>query len=107
MPPSSSTFSSIMRLKCPRGYAARVRFTSQKPKLTYQPGRIGYSVKRPLPRSEEHTSELQSHHDLVCRLLLEKKKPRCASARNLQQSSYQHLHFSLKSKNYDDDTPEH
>src|SRR5947207_4197326 len=40
--------------------------------------------KRPLPgsldngrgewRSEEHTSELQSHSDLVCRLLLEKKK---------------------------------
>src|SRR3970282_2350425 len=25
-------------------------------------------------RSEEHTSELQSHHDLVCRLLLEKKQ---------------------------------
>src|SRR5437773_7975276 len=25
-------------------------------------------------RSEEHTSELQSHHDLVCRLLLVKKK---------------------------------
>src|SRR5438034_4721660 len=29
-------------------------------------------------RSEEHTSELQSHSDLVCRLLLEKKKPRWA-----------------------------
>src|SRR5690242_21521812 len=27
------------------------------------------------PRSEEHTSELQSHVNLVCRLLLEKKKP--------------------------------
>src|SRR5476649_3057612 len=27
-----------------------------------------------LDRSEEHTSELQSHSDLVCRLLLEKKK---------------------------------
>src|SRR5207247_9918100 len=27
-----------------------------------------------LPRSEEHTSELQSRVDLVCRLLLEKKK---------------------------------
>src|SRR5436190_22970730 len=27
-----------------------------------------------LIRSEEHTSELQSHSDLVCRLLLEKKK---------------------------------
>src|SRR5436190_5371591 len=37
-------------------------------------------VDRPEPRavdrhrSEEHTSELQSHSDLVCRLLLEKKK---------------------------------
>src|SRR5947207_10195815 len=31
-------------------------------------------------RSEEHTSELQSHSDLVCRLLLEKKKQ--PSARN-------------------------
>src|SRR3970282_2579074 len=33
-------------------------------------------------RSEEHTSELQSHHDHVCRLLLEKKKQinRCAPA---------------------------
>src|SRR5260221_10871650 len=31
-------------------------------------------------RSEEHTSELQSHSDLVCRLLLEKK--------NLQQVPY-------------------
>src|SRR5215211_9004423 len=29
---------------------------------------------RPPNRSEEHTSELQSHSDLVCRLLLEKKK---------------------------------
>src|SRR6267378_1363369 len=30
-----------------------------------------------LPRSEEHTSELQSRRDLVCRLLLEKKKKKC------------------------------
>src|SRR5437773_9606626 len=41
----------------------------------------GSSPRSPTPRvttsrirSEEHTSELQSHHDLVCRLLLEKKK---------------------------------
>src|SRR5260221_9157350 len=32
------------------------------------------SVKALVERSEEHTSELQSHSDLVCRLLLEKKK---------------------------------
>src|SRR5260221_8888230 len=30
-------------------------------------------------RSEEHTSELQSHSDLVCRLLLEKKKKKNSS----------------------------
>src|SRR5260221_5280741 len=33
-----------------------------------------------LNRSEEHTSELQSHSDLVCRLLLEKKKKKCTNA---------------------------
>src|SRR5438034_4798490 len=33
-------------------------------------------LEEPLLRSEEHTSELQSHSDLVCRLLLEKKKNR-------------------------------
>src|SRR5260221_13874183 len=31
-------------------------------------------IRAPVRRSEEHTSELQSHSDLVCRLLLEKKK---------------------------------
>src|SRR5260221_10590570 len=34
----------------------------------------GFRAYRPELRSEEHTSELQSHSDLVCRLLLEKKK---------------------------------
>src|SRR5258708_18933510 len=33
-----------------------------------------------LTRSEEHTSELQSPDHLVCRLLLEKKKTKCANA---------------------------
>src|SRR5437667_8439446 len=36
--------------------------------------RAGAAPAGPAARSEEHTSELQSHHDLVCRLLLEKKK---------------------------------
>src|SRR5438034_7469518 len=35
--------------------------------------RAGEAAPR-IVRSEEHTSELQSHSDLVCRLLLEKKK---------------------------------
>src|SRR5690606_41921100 len=37
-------------------------------------GRADDSVYLPLRRSEEHTSELQSRENLVCRLLLEKKK---------------------------------
>src|SRR5215204_7088607 len=40
------------------------------------------SAGRPSPRSEEHTSELQSHSDLVCRLLLEKKKKKKCEYKN-------------------------
>src|SRR5260370_1016672 len=39
--------------------------------VIFVPGRCGAKIT---PRSEEHTSELQSHLNLVCRLLLEKKK---------------------------------
>src|SRR5699024_12630917 len=35
---------------------------------------VGLLTAGPVGRSEEHTSELQSRFDLVCRLLLEKKK---------------------------------
>src|SRR5438034_7944925 len=46
---------------------------------------IGSGLVRALTavlRSEEHTSELQSHSDLVCRLLLEKKNERESQARH-------------------------
>src|SRR5438034_4323653 len=39
-------------------------------------------------RSEEHTSELQSHSDLVCRLLLEKKKKKENNLRNKQITTH-------------------
>src|SRR5260221_8179224 len=50
--------------------------------LTFGRGRWNFLARRLIgraknvenSRSEEHTSELQSHSDLVCRLLLEKKK---------------------------------
>src|SRR6266536_2311999 len=41
------------------------------------------SPARSAPRSEEHTSELQSRVDLVCRLLLEKKKKNPVSSANV------------------------
>src|SRR5438034_6318315 len=39
-------------------------------------------------RSEEHTSELQSHSDLVCRLLLEKKKKNTTHMRELRPDKH-------------------
>src|SRR3954467_4602137 len=43
----------------------------------------------PYHRSEEHTSELQSHDNLVCRLLLEKKKQ--ANAARQRKSCMTHV----------------
>src|SRR2546421_5839463 len=40
-------------------------------------------------RSEEHTSELQSRSDLVCRLLLEKKKKKYAQQIRTEQPTYE------------------
>src|SRR5260370_10302268 len=49
------------------------------------------------PRSEEHTSELQSHLNLVCRLLLEKKKETCPQDRIAcarVSDSHDHCHLT-------------
>src|SRR2546430_12854542 len=48
------------------GAGARARHVPQLPRSGHCPGTLF--------RSEEHTSELQSQSNLVCRLLLEKKK---------------------------------
>src|SRR5438034_2010242 len=44
------------------------------PKATCSRMCLARHILEQVARSEEHTSELQSHSDLVCRLLLEKKK---------------------------------
>src|SRR5438094_9714924 len=54
----------------PISTASRGRSSSVRSSLTRSPRR----GLRFASRSEEHTSELQSPYDLVCRLLLEKKK---------------------------------
>src|SRR4051812_49669860 len=54
---------------------------------------IGCTGLQPPLRSEEHTSELQSHVNLVCRLLLEKKKKeQPAGALEPQQDPHADLH---------------
>src|SRR2546430_8663834 len=60
-----------------RGSTTRCRRRSNRP--TRAPARSSsprsaFRCARPRSRSEEHTSELQSQSNLVCRLLLEKKK---------------------------------
>src|SRR5690349_23085570 len=56
------------------------------------------SAKAPLPtnRSEEHTSELQSRRDLVCRLLLEKKKKMVRTIENIETA----ILIEIKNKLY-------
>src|SRR5260221_9618148 len=51
----------------------------------------GALVALVMARSEEHTSELQSHSDLVCRLLLEKKKPGSRNGSGYQNAQQQNF----------------
>src|SRR5260221_3759702 len=59
------------------GQCLACRVTPQKRKVSLVS--VHLSKIRTQNRSEEHTSELQSHSDLVCRLLLEKKKKKTSS----------------------------
>src|SRR5260221_9391930 len=88
-PPLSQSSHNRSRRDAGRGHAAHhttcrhparsatVELDAQRQRRS---GRFAFAVERPIRRwqsglrSEEHTSELQSHSDLVCRLLLEKKK---------------------------------
>src|SRR5207302_6238092 len=52
-------------------------------------------LRCPSPRSEEHTSELQSRENLVCRLLLEKKKNGPRKITRLDHTSHPISHSHL------------
>src|SRR2546430_10807996 len=54
--------------------------------VQYPTARSLFNFLRAPPRSEEHTSELQSQSNLVCRLLLEKKKMVCTFVLAVLQS---------------------
>src|SRR5437773_1728323 len=66
---------------------------------------LGFSILHPKARSEEHTSELQSHHDLVCRLLLEKKKKMNTSYTSYSYSSYNTLTTNIYTLSLHDALP--
>src|SRR5690625_5748999 len=65
---ASQTFSNV-----PEEDGRRIQIGWFRTATPYMP--FNQSMGFPVERSEEHTSELQSRGHLVCRLLLEKKKP--------------------------------
>src|SRR2546426_5557715 len=65
--PYTTLFRSLQGLAIDQGFGHE----PQRVRSAQRPGTLGLP-----PRSEEHTSELQSPCNLVCRLLLEKKKKR-------------------------------
>src|SRR5206468_11016583 len=80
--PYTTLFRSSRNENCFVAFALRCRYFSTMPS-SYQRLRMSRSISGNsifkftglnIGRSEEHTSELQSRSDLVCRLLLEKKK---------------------------------
>src|SRR5688572_32288424 len=82
-PPRSTLFPYTTLFRSARRAARRERHHALQVARQYRPGsrrrlvsvpeRAREGVRGPHPRSEEHTSELQSQSNLVCRLLLEKK----------------------------------
>src|SRR5690606_39347798 len=74
----------------PRGWRRRRRRCAPRGRRWWRsPARTG----RPPPRSEEHTSELQSREKLVCRLLLEKKNNRINRLHNHKINLIRSLDF--------------
>src|SRR2546421_9357264 len=75
------TMPGLLKMKVVKKPATKAReginpFTGQKMMFKAKPAskKVRVMPLKSLKRSEEHTSELQSRSDLVCRLLLEKKK---------------------------------
>src|SRR2546427_5044538 len=72
-PPRSTLFPYTTLFRSPAA-AARVPGRNRHARLPARSGCLRGSQGASLERSEEHTSELQSQSNLVCRLLLQKKK---------------------------------
>src|SRR5437879_10522771 len=97
-PPRSPLFPYTTLFRSPVGVASRAPVETGF--VRADPQELAAAAVHPLaPRSEEHTSELQSPMYLVCRLLLEKKKPRSHSRlrpRKPPRTHPEHLHTATK-----------
>src|SRR5437867_7707540 len=73
-PPRSTLFPYTTLFRSVREKLGLAYYVGAQNFLGLAPGFFAFYVGTEPERSEEHTSELQSPYDLVCRLLLEKKK---------------------------------
>src|SRR5437588_2481576 len=91
-PPRSTLFPYTTLFRSPsEAAAAHTNLRGRAPgRATPPSARSARPCQASSPRSEEHTSELQSHSDLVCRLLLEKKK-----RKQKHTYTYRHARASL------------
>src|SRR2546427_6876659 len=96
-PPRSTLFpyTTLFRSRCARAFRSADCFCGSWLRLNHSVGVAGIHRIESAPlsmaahlhiRSEEHTSELQSQSNLVCRLLLEKKKKK----KNINEQSQTH-----------------
>src|SRR5256885_5739033 len=88
--PYTTLFRSYMDCTDSTGLGERLRRKPRNASNDPSSGRTiirEYRLTALYPRSEEHTSELQSPCNLVCRLLLEKKKTRTATPPKAHNSS--------------------
>src|SRR5688572_31405577 len=94
-PPRSTLFPYTTLFRSPPS-SSRIRRpgTARRPGSAYarRAGRETRTLRTPVgpTRSEEHTSELQSQSNLVCRLLLEKKKKKSTHDSNKLQHTRNH-----------------
>src|SRR2546430_10308902 len=97
-PPRSTLFPYTTLFRSPRpprrrrgAFAADRRAGRRDRRCVLEPRRRLHGAFAHTPRSEEHTSELQSQSNLVCRLLLEKKKKQTHSP-NVSLRLYSNTH---------------
>src|SRR2546426_5654307 len=81
-PPRSPARTACRCASIRRGKGRATRACSRSVRHGHHPGKSAHPETRCSPRSEEHTSELQSPCNLVCRLLLEKKKKKTKDKTN-------------------------
>src|SRR2546430_9169645 len=96
-PPRSTLFPYTTLFRSPKsrcGQCSRSCLTasSRRPPMRSRMASSSSLHEEAVRRSEEHTSELQSQSNLVCRLLLEKKKK--LSCHNIQIHRIEELHIA-------------